>query len=330
LDYQLAGILPKLNTELTARFETMNANNKRILIIDDDPQISLIVAEFLNRSGYSVRHGTNGEQGLQICESFKPHLVLCDLEMPIMDGWTMISRLRENDRYADMPVIFLSACRERSKIRQSMNLGGDDFLSKPMDLSEIVQAIEARLHRQHKDHQRTARKMRAVVEIFSGIIDDVGGPEGAHLPWQAEVESSIRSRELAFNNNPSISGTSLAAQTNQHIVAKINNRQHLVKLTEIKALTADGEYSQAHWGNNQKMLFRKSLKQWIKELPPAIFVRIHRQSIINLNFLGFIEKNCEGTSRVHLKDFAIPLPISQRCSPAFNNLLKQKGGIAKF
>ena len=301
----------------------MNANKKRILVIEDDPQVNCIVAEFLQRSGYSVRHAINGEHGLKICEHFMPHLVLCDLEMPIMDGWTVISRLRQNERFADTPVLILSACRERSKIRQSMNFGGDDFLSKPLDLSEIVQAIEARLHRKQKDHQRTARKMRAVVEIFTGIVDDIDGAKVTHLPWQAEVESPLGSRKLASNFTPTVYETGLNTQTSQHIVAKINNRKHLVKLTEIKAFTADGEYSQAHWGTNQKMLFRKPLKQWVEELPRTFFVRIHRQSIININHLDFIEKNPQGGMQVQLKDFAIKLPVSQRSSGALNHLLNQ-------
>lgn len=302
--------------------QKMNNASKRILIIDDDPQINLMVAEFLHRSGYSVWHCTNGEKGLQICDTFKPNLVICDLDMPIMDGWTMISRLRENETHADIPVIFLSACRDRSKIRQSINLGGDDFLSKPLDMNEIIQAIEARLSRKQKEKQRVARKMRTAIEVFAGIINDAGGKE-TELHWLAETVRPGGIQSAPLNRNEMTIEAGAPTNKSNYFMAKVNNRQQFVKLTEVKAFTAYGEYSQAYWGNNQKMLFRKPLKQWIKELPPEIFVRIHRQSIVNLKFLSFVEKSNEGKPQIHLKDFHTPLPISQRCTPRLNKLLKQ-------
>ena len=103
------------------------------------------------------------------------------------------------------------------------------------------------------------------------------------------------------------------------------NRQYFVKLSEIKALIADGEYSRAYWGKNQSMMFRKPLKQWEKELPASHFLRVHRKAIINLAFLEFVDKTPEGKPLVHLNDFNQVIEVSERKTSSLNKKLKLIG-----
>jgi DNA-binding LytR/AlgR family response regulator len=88
-------------------------------------------------------------------------------------------------------------------------------------------------------------------------------------------------------------------------------------------LLAEGDYSNVYWGKDQHMLFRKSLKQWHAALPPEQFVRVHRQAIINLKYLDFVEKDSEGKQQIHLREFKSIIPVSQRGAPIFNRCLKK-------
>ena len=85
---------------------------------------------------------------------------------------------------------------------------------------------------------------------------------------------------------------------------------------------AYGEYSNVYWGQDQHILFRKPLKQWELELPPEQFVRVHRQAIVNLAYLDFVEKDAAGKPQIHLRDFKEVIPVSQRETPNFNRCLK--------
>ena len=103
---------------------------------------------------------------------------------------------------------------------------------------------------------------------------------------------------------------------------KNSHQRHFLKLSEVKALLADGEYSNVYWGKDQHMMFRKPLKRWQAELPPEHFFRVHRQAIINLSFLDFVEKDREGKLQVHLRDFKEVIPVSQRETASFNRCIK--------
>jgi DNA-binding LytR/AlgR family response regulator len=69
-------------------------------------------------------------------------------------------------------------------------------------------------------------------------------------------------------------------------------------------------------------MFRKAMKQWAQELAETSFVRVHRQAIINLNFFSHLDKSADGQPQIHLRDFAQPVPVSQRCAPELNRRLK--------
>ncbi|HEX7653972.1 MAG TPA: response regulator transcription factor [Verrucomicrobiae bacterium] len=278
---------------------------KRILIIDDDPQVLQVVSEFLHRSGYAVWNSTNGEKGLKLATTFKPDLVLCDLQMPVMNGWDFTRQLRAIPGLADIPVIFLSAVTDRAEVRRSMNCGGDDFLNKPLNLQEIAQTVMARLQRRQHLEERQAQRTHSALAIFAGLVDT--------NPRQLTGE--------AADSDPARAVTPSEGPGNGHFMAEVNHRRMFVKYTELKAILAYGEYSQAFWGPH-KVLFRKPLKQWLRELPLETFVRIHRQSIINLRYFDFLESDPHGHPQVHLKDFGTVLPVSQRCAPQLNRRLK--------
>jgi hypothetical protein len=294
-------------------------NSKKILIIDDDLLIAQLIAEFLKRKSYSVITAAEGERGLALAFEQSPDLVLCDLDMPKLDGWGLIKRLRANEQFSDLPVIFLSACHDREKIRQSINLGGDDFIAKPAELTEIHKAIDARLDRQEKQVQRQIKNLQKAVQVFAGIVHDLGSKD-AGIRWLAEVsKNQSKPKSPLFPPDEQTA----SAPPPDYFLAVSNTRRHYVKLSEVKVFVACGEYSRAHWGDQQKMMFRKPLKQWVQELPTNQFIRVHRKAIINLNFLDYVELDANRKPQVHIKGFTEVLSVSQRCAPQLNRQLKQ-------
>ena len=300
----------------------------KILIIDDDPQICRLLGEFLRRQNHEVTVAANGAEGLTSATATNPDLILCDLEMPGLDGLGVISALRGDRRLGEVPVIFLSGCTNRSRIRSTMNLGGDDFITKPAQLPEILTAINARLARRQKQVQQLESQLTQAAEVFVGIIHDLN-KTAPSVQWLADAADKTAEHQNAIlqrvhHSLDAHASTTVppAATPPASLLVKDNHRQQFLKLSEVKALLACGEYSNIHWAKDQHMIFRKSLKQWEIELPPDQFVRVHRQAIVNLGFLEFVEKLPAGQLQIHLRDFKEVIPVSQRETAAFNRCLK--------
>lgn len=119
-----------------------SANRPKILVIDDDKEIRTVIAELLNMSGYDVVEAASGQQGLDHASRFVPDLVLLDVMMPGIDGWTVLSKLQDNPKLADVPVIVLSAVGD---VEMAMSLGAASVLLKPVDASRLTAEIATQL-----------------------------------------------------------------------------------------------------------------------------------------------------------------------------------------
>lgn len=121
---------------------------KRILIIEDDDETRRNLATILRMEGYEPRTAANGVEGLASAREELPALILCDVMMPELDGHAVITSLRADPSTAHIPFIFLTARAERADIRTGMNLGADDYVTKPVTARELIAAVEARLNRE--------------------------------------------------------------------------------------------------------------------------------------------------------------------------------------
>jgi len=118
-----------------------------ILIIEDDPSICSNMELILDMEGFDVRTAPDGVTGLaRICEQ-RPDLILSDILMPEMDGHTLLELLKNEQDFADIPFIFVSALGERADVRRGMSAGADDYLAKPFSADELITAVTVRLHR---------------------------------------------------------------------------------------------------------------------------------------------------------------------------------------
>ena len=121
---------------------------KRILVIEDDALTRNNIATILRMEGYLPTTAANGEAGIKAARQQRPDLILCDVSMPELDGHGVIAALREDTDTAHTPFIFLTARSEQSDVRKGMNLGADDYLTKPVTVQNLVAAVEARLRRE--------------------------------------------------------------------------------------------------------------------------------------------------------------------------------------
>jgi CRP-like cAMP-binding protein/CheY-like chemotaxis protein len=120
---------------------------KTILLIEDNEDIRETTAEILELASYTVMTAENGKLGVEKALTTKPDLVICDIMMPVLDGYGVLQIFNKNPQLAGVPFIFLTAKTERTDFRKGMDLGADDYLTKPFDESELLSAIEGRLNR---------------------------------------------------------------------------------------------------------------------------------------------------------------------------------------
>ncbi len=120
---------------------------KKVLIIEDDTVLRENTAEILELSGYGVITAPNGKKGVAMATDQLPDIIICDIMMPELDGYGVLETLCKQELTKQIPFIFLSAKTERKDIRKGMELGADDYLTKPFEESELIGAIESRLAR---------------------------------------------------------------------------------------------------------------------------------------------------------------------------------------
>ncbi|MGI9545715.1 MAG: response regulator [Flavobacteriaceae bacterium] len=120
---------------------------KKVLLIEDDTVLRENTAELLELAGYEVVTASNGRNGIQAAKQYRPDVIVCDIMMPQMDGYQVLETLSEDRDSHGVPFIFLSAKTERKDVRKGMELGADDYITKPFEEAELIGAIESRLAR---------------------------------------------------------------------------------------------------------------------------------------------------------------------------------------
>jgi DNA-binding NarL/FixJ family response regulator len=122
----------------------------KILVIEDEPEMRRNLLTILKLEKFEAMGAENGRIGVDLVKKQKPDLVLCDVMMPELDGYGVLQQLREDPATVSTPFIFLTAKGEKPDIRTGMNLGADDYLTKPVGKADLLSAITARLRRQEQ------------------------------------------------------------------------------------------------------------------------------------------------------------------------------------
>lgn len=133
--------------------ESSVGDHKRLLLIDDDPNLILLVKDYLEFRGYEVVTAENGREALEVLEKDVPDLIICDVMMPEMDGYSLVEHVRKDPATSWIPVLFLSAKGQSQDKVKGLNTGADVYMVKPFEPEELVAQVEASL----KHGERLAR-----------------------------------------------------------------------------------------------------------------------------------------------------------------------------
>ncbi|MEP7254466.1 MAG: response regulator [Ferruginibacter sp.] len=144
---------------------------KHLLLIEDNNEIRENTSEILELAGYKVRTAENGKIGVELAIQEKPDLIICDIMMPVLDGYGVLHLLNKNPELTGIPFIFLTAKAERSDFRKGMEMGADDYITKPFNDIELLNAVESRLKKTElfaKNYANDADGMQLFLNDFKG------------------------------------------------------------------------------------------------------------------------------------------------------------------
>jgi CheY-like chemotaxis protein len=153
----------------------------RILVVDDDPRVHTLVKGICEARGYQIFSAHDGEEGLSMAEAEVPDLIVCDVMMPRIDGWSLVSRLRTRAQFSNVPIIFVTALSSYEDRLRGFRLGADAVLTKPFRLDELSARLDTAL-RGRKDVANARRKLASLQTpqpgrrppVIDGALEDFG------------------------------------------------------------------------------------------------------------------------------------------------------------
>src|SRR3954469_6371029 len=166
---------------------------KTILVIDDNTDIRENTAEILELAGYKTFTAENGKKGVEAALKEKPDVIVCDIMMPELDGYGVLHLLRKNPEAQNIPFIFLTAKTERSDFRKGMEMGADDYVTKPFEDIELLNAIEVRLKKAEVLQQNYSSTPQGLAQ-FVKDVKDTGLLQ--HLSEQYAIEHFSKKQSL--------------------------------------------------------------------------------------------------------------------------------------
>jgi len=146
---------------------------KKILLIEDNTEIRENTAEILELDGYEVIIAENGKIGVDLALKELPDLIICDIMMPVLDGYGVLHLLSKQSKTADIPFIFLTAKAERTDLRKGMEMGADDYITKPFDDVELLSAIESRLRKKEIAKNSYTQNIEGLDQLISDANGEI-------------------------------------------------------------------------------------------------------------------------------------------------------------
>lgn len=249
---------------------------EKVLIIEDDPNIRESLMEIFELAGYEIASAKDGREGFDAILEQKPNIVICDVNMPELDGFELLGAI--NQRMKDQvipPFLFLTAKVELNDIRNGMRLGADDYILKPFDHNHLLDMVRMRLDR----------------------------------------------RKLLLANKTAVTVSSPAQNSNGFNKLALPNEEGLmlVAFDEIIKCVADRAYCLFHLKSGKSILVSKAMKEFETILMEHGFFKVHKSSIVNINFA---EKYLRGKGGQLLMSDGSIVPVSVRKKEELMRVLK--------
>lgn len=258
-------------------------SSKIILVIEDDATTRHLFLEGLEAEGFVTIGAENGQLGIQKAQEYLPDLIICDLIMPYIDGYSVLTKLRQNPLTAIIPFIFLTASNCKASIRKGMELGADDYLNKPATVDELLKAITIRLEKQSLLRSWYTRKSDQVSELptTSGNSESIF-PNIPHLKKvfdyiEAHYHQGITLSDVAqaVGYSPAYLTTQLSKQTGESVNTWIVKRRMTEACSLLKNTNQTIEEIAAKLGYQNACYFSRQFRQH-HGLSPTIWRKQHQ------------------------------------------------------
>lgn len=175
---------------------------KKILLIEDNKELRENTCEILELANYEVVSAPNGKEGVELAHKENPDLIICDIMMPILDGYSVLHMLSKSENTAGIPFIFLTAKAERSDFRKGMEMGADDYITKPFDDMELLNAVESRL----KKSELLRKDFSKNIEGLNEFLSSAKGVEDLKKLSEEEDVKSYKKKSLIYNEGSTPKG----------------------------------------------------------------------------------------------------------------------------
>jgi len=216
----------------------MIGDKLRVLVVEDEPLLSEMITKSLKLEGYLVESAGTGEDGLKKVKELNPDLVLLDVLLPKIDGWEVLTRLRDDPKSRDLPIIMLTALADEKSKVQGLRGGADDYVTKPFSALELMARVEAVLKRTERvPYRETTRPQipaRKGDKIYLVNVDDIN-----FINIQREYAY------LHTDNDRFLTNHTLAELERMLDPLKFfrAHRGYIVNLQKVKAITREGTSS---------------------------------------------------------------------------------------
>jgi len=172
----------------------------RILLIEDNQDIRENTAEILELANYEVFTAENGKAGIESALQNNPDIIICDVMMPVLDGYGVLHLISKNEKLSEIPFIFLTAKSERSDFRKGMEMGADDYITKPFTDIELLNAVEQRL----KKVALLKKNYPADADGMQEMLNEFGGKNALHAITENRQENHFKKKQVIYmaGNHP--------------------------------------------------------------------------------------------------------------------------------
>lgn len=183
-----------------------------VLLVEDQKKMADIVIRILQKEGFEVMYAPNGIVALELTMHTKPNIVLCDINMPEMDGYDFFKHFKATDNSTNVPFLFLTANSSYADLRSGMNLGADDYLTKPISRKDLLEAITVRLNKKtalELELEKLTTKYTEEIAKKDICLDEIGWNE-SHL-LRAPIANLMAIIDLLDRSNLNEKNTQLIA-----------------------------------------------------------------------------------------------------------------------
>lgn len=201
----------------------------RILVVDDSPQNLFLIESILQEDDHEILLATNGKMALDMVEQSPPHIILLDVMMPLMDGFEVTKRIRQDSTLPYIPILLITAYDQPSVVK-GLDAGADDFLRKPLDIDELLARVRSLLRLKHNIDQREKMK-RMREDVVSRLTHDLRTP----LVAADRMLTLIQRGEYGQLDPELQEAIKIMAQSNQNLLHLVN------QLLEVYKYEAEGK-----------------------------------------------------------------------------------------